>query len=314
MKVFFIKFLMLIVCSCLLLWSLELMQDTANKKNKFSDAYIIDKIVSGEVNADVLLLGNSRATTAFNTKIFDSITGLSCFNLGYTAGNWKAQNVYFDFYTQNNHTPKLLVQNIDLPHFSDLNLIPNLYDYAPFFNEIGEKHRYLFEKYSEYKFNWLPYFKYNNKVKINCNYLIKSISAKTKERTDFFYPYDKIFKVDYQNLVSIEKEDLEPYNTIFFENILRNQLDNSDSEILYIWLPEYYLRYELYNKNVAYLKNRIQKICSERSNCNFLDLSELDDITTSDDYFYDTFHLNTKGAQEVSVIIANYIKECYLTP
>ncbi len=70
-------------------------------------------IFNGDMNCDVLYMGNSRGFSHFNPRIIDSICRVSSYSLGLGGYPINAQIATYHCYKTHNGTPKLIVQQVD---------------------------------------------------------------------------------------------------------------------------------------------------------------------------------------------------------
>ncbi|MDP5102086.1 MAG: hypothetical protein NWQ09_12240, partial [Nonlabens sp.] len=94
-----------------------------------------DNIARGSINAEVVILGSSRGMTSYNPHIIENGLNKDTYNLSYDAGSFSLQSSKFHLYLENNTTPKLIIQNIDLTHFSTNNVLIGENNMLPFREE-----------------------------------------------------------------------------------------------------------------------------------------------------------------------------------
>ncbi|MFV9484375.1 hypothetical protein ACNI3T_11065, partial [Christiangramia sp. ASW11-125] len=90
---------------------------------------------------------------------------------------------------------------------------------------------------------------------------------------------------------------------------LEDQLE-SDRSIYYFftWAPEYEERLIINQTSVSKIKMKIEEIIRDYPNAYFLDYSS-HPLSKNANLFYDTFHLNAKGAKIFSKIIGEDINQ-----
>lgn len=71
------------------------------------------EIGEGNINADILIMGNSRALSHFEPWTIDSITGKSCYNIGIGGYPINVEMMKYNFYRLHNAKPKLIILQID---------------------------------------------------------------------------------------------------------------------------------------------------------------------------------------------------------
>ena len=103
-------FITIFVLACLfdIFISYRLTQSSGRKYQQWSGLY------QDSINADVVVLGSSRAWTQYNPAILDSILNINTFVNGIDGSAINRQMIKYDNYRRiNNHKPKLILQNID---------------------------------------------------------------------------------------------------------------------------------------------------------------------------------------------------------
>lgn len=71
-------------------------------------------IIKGDMNCDVLYMGNSRGFSHFNPRIIDSICGVKSYSLGLGGYPINAQIAAYHCYKAHNSAPRLIVQQVDI--------------------------------------------------------------------------------------------------------------------------------------------------------------------------------------------------------
>ena len=59
---------------------------------------VFNRIVNGEINAEILVTGSSRALTHFDPRVISGSTGLSAFNIGINGSQTDMQVAVFKTY------------------------------------------------------------------------------------------------------------------------------------------------------------------------------------------------------------------------
>ena len=67
----------------------------------------------GDINADILIMGNSRGFSHFEPWTIDSITGLTCYNLGLGGYSITVEDLKYKYYLLYNRKPKYIIQQVD---------------------------------------------------------------------------------------------------------------------------------------------------------------------------------------------------------
>lgn len=272
-----------------------------------------DNILKGGINAELIILGSSRGSVSYNPEIIGELTHLDAYNLSFDAASHNIQSAKYNIYLKNNLKPKVIVQNVDLAHFSNSSIIPNKNHFIPFSasDEFHLEFRKIEPSFQE--FNYIPLLNYNGKEKI----LISGV-------TNFFYhgdlifqhrngfvPVKRNFQIDVNNLERLKRMEADFKIENWIENlkILRDQLE-SDKNIYYFftWAPEYEERLNINKASVSKIKEKIEEVTRDYPNAYFLDYSS-HSISKNVNLFYDTFHLNANGADSFSKMVGEDINQ-----
>lgn len=111
------KFLIKISIFAVVLYGLAWGLDYAISKGLYQmDDYRFmswSEIWGGDINADILVMGNSRALSHFEPWTIDSITGMTCYNLGIGGYPINVEEMKYHFYRLHNKKPRLILQQVD---------------------------------------------------------------------------------------------------------------------------------------------------------------------------------------------------------
>lgn len=113
MKKFLIKILVAFLFLYGLAWGLDYM---ISKGLQQMDDYRFmswHEMKRGDVNAEILIMGNSRALSHFEPWTIDSIVGMNCYNIGLGGYPINVEVLKYDYYRLYNRKPKLIIQQVD---------------------------------------------------------------------------------------------------------------------------------------------------------------------------------------------------------
>ena len=112
-----IKFLKHLVLFSILAFAVATMADIAISRGllKMEDYRFQDykAMLDGGMDHDILIMGNSRGKSHYDTRIIDSLTNLSSFCIGIGGYPINVQLVKYHLYRQNNAKPRVIVQEVD---------------------------------------------------------------------------------------------------------------------------------------------------------------------------------------------------------
>ena len=144
MKKFLIKIAIFAVVLYGLAWGLDYM--VSKGLYRMDDYRFMSwrEIEEGNINADILIMGNSRALSHFEPWTIDSITGMSCYNIGLGGYPINVEVMKYNYYRLHNAKPKLIILQADYltlrclsaPHqHQSEQFLPLIYD-APMRDEL----------------------------------------------------------------------------------------------------------------------------------------------------------------------------------
>lgn len=293
---------------------LQIMADIGLKKSDLRILNHWEDILEGRINSDLIILGSSRGVVSYDPHIFHSLTGFSSFNLSFDAGSFNLQSLKFDAYLNKNSYPKIIVQNVDISHFSKSILIPNKYQFIPFWNTDDLIDNLSAVEDGFGKFSYIPLIKYNKYENLLIKGLINAIKvADSKTTSQGYSPVFKTFRRDDHNILRlqlIEKNDdeLEKYyeGLRALEEKLQNDIP-SGTTVFLVWAPEQIERLQYAVHIRKEIEQFLKYLETKFPNVYFFNYSS-DPISSDRDLFYDTFHLNDKGAKLFSEKVSWAIK------
>ncbi len=126
-------FLALVALLTLLLqWAI----DRGLRRIDTGDFGVWNRIVSGAINADIVISGSSRALTHYDARVIAAATGLSAYNIGLNGSQTDMQVARLKTYLRHNRKPRLVIYNLDI--FSFQTTHGGVYDpgqYVPYLAE-----------------------------------------------------------------------------------------------------------------------------------------------------------------------------------
>jgi hypothetical protein len=97
---------------------------------------VFNRIVDGEINAEIVISGSSRALNHFDPRVIEAQTGASAYNIGVNGSQTDMQVAVFKTYLAHNRPPSLLVASLDSFTFVTSRagvFLPS--QYVPYLNE-----------------------------------------------------------------------------------------------------------------------------------------------------------------------------------
>lgn len=270
---------------------------------------ISKKVIYDLDRYDLDILGTSRAMVHFNTKILDSSLKIKSFNYGYNGKKFFLQNLRFEMLNDKNRVSKNLILALDsftlekIENYKIKQSIPDLnphllYNYK-LYNRLKNNYelnsleffiplyRYLSIDTVRFLKKWIFY-----KNRLTENVRKKGFIARNSEWVDAsfdtdstYYVQDTLLKKDFERFIKLRKSE--------------------GINILLIYTPIYKQGRDLESNRDSIIKY-YQKI-AEQYNIPFLDYS-YDSISDQKNLFYNSLHLNAKGADVFTKKLAEDIR------
>lgn len=203
-----------------------------------------NRILKGEINSELLILGSSRGVVCYNPRILEEYTSLSSHNLSFNAGGYNLQELIYEVYLERNEKPKILVQNIDLTHFGVSKRLPDEHQFLPFYSDKLISKKLVDFENSTNDNEYIPLLKYNGNLK----YLKRGLTSflgfnqHSVKIIDGYSPKRIEFRKDSHSLIRLKKMmDFEGVDISSFKKIKRmvkTQLTKNVKVVL-VWAPEH---------------------------------------------------------------------------
>ena len=258
----------------------------------------ISQLLSDTLNADIVIMGNSRALCSYNTAIMEKETGMKTWNIGVSGQPFGISYLRYQLYAWHNKQPKLLIINIDN---TELEMISNGFgreEYYPYFSD-NMVRSYL----DVYGFTWkdiyVPMYKYFGDYKLIAYGLMSSVGLypfASQQHYHGFFNCDLPF--DGQRLHEIlSQKELDPAccesDAIQLLEKFLGDLDRQPIHVIFCYAPQYQLLYK--RLQLSDCMNVYHQF-SDRYNIPLLDYSSISWGNDSS-YFYNANHINLLGSE-----------------
>lgn len=317
MKRFLIKISLFSTIVFLLFLGLEFLISEGLKKSKKHHFADWNALFKGEINADVIINGSSKALVQVSTIVIDSTLKVNSYNLGINGHDFYMQNSKYFAYTKYNTTPKLVVQiigNGSLKKRTDLYAFDQFLPYIddPIIKEVTQDYIGLtsFDYY-------LPFVRYfGSKTSINEG-LISFFECLKKKSDPHRYKgyrpnsaeWDGSFERFVRYCPNGKTIHLTDTSIQLFKKFLSYH-KKEDIPLVLVYPPTY-------DKSQKYINNRAEIMAlydsmAQEYNIPLLDYSKLS-MAKDKTYFYNSQHLNRKGAELFSKKLAQDLQK-YIQP
>lgn len=309
MKKFLLRLILFIIVAYLVAIIIDIITSKGLQRVPKNHLETLNTIMHDTLNNDVLILGNSRGTCAYNPLYLDSILSCNSRNISISGQTYIVSNLRYRIYRRNNPTPKLLILNIDHIELGSGTLGFERYQYFPYIQdtliqEILDSH------YFTWMDQYIPMWRYQG------NYKYVGLGV-----LDFFGIYHtngKQYKgwsknvgtfdgTNMRNLLATDREikcSIYDSTLIAFEQLLQ-QAEFERTNTVMVYSPVYYIAQENMSTYFDTIMSTYQEL-SEKYNIPILDYRTLP-MNYDSTYFVDATHLNYIGAREFSIELAHDI-------
>jgi len=305
-----------VIISCIL-YGVDKLATYGLSKSKFNTFKDLNELYENNINAEIILLGSSRTYVMMNPIIFDSILNMNTYNFGQDGATIHLQKAIFnDVITYNNSSLKLIIQNIDLT-----TLLPNKENYSKqrFYTHLDKKNLYTnlynFDA-SFWKYKYIPLYKFSSSLSMFGRGLLLAFDIPIKEnytKIKGYRPSNENWNNDFEDY----KKNLNTGKVVYDQDLLEDGFkileefieETSKKGIQYIivFAPMYIEMNNMQIQNEM-LKKRLEEYALKYKHVYFYDYSNLP-MNSDKGYFYNSYHLNTNGANIFSKRFANDLKQ-----
>jgi hypothetical protein len=306
MKKFFIRSVCFLAIICVIFYVLNFCIEQG-LRNRGTDAW--SKIVNSKMDANILIMGNSRAFVHISPTILDSVLQVNSYNMGIDGYPFSMQYVQYKIYeTYGNPKPNLIIQNADLftlyrrkSAFGKNMFLP--YTQEPLLkSELKKMEGFSFADF------YIPAYKYHSELMTICLGLTEFSGIKhfPGSRIKGYAGQEKDWdgsklaeQLAGDSLVFITEPDIVQE----FDDFLKLCKENN-TQVVMVFSPQYH-------KVTEFTKNKDETFAlyhsfSTKYGFPFLDYSA-DPLCYDTAYFYNGMHLNKTGAEIFSHKLAHAI-------
>jgi len=292
----------------LLIFGLSVLITSGLKRIKTSQYGTSNRIIRGDINAQIVITGSSRAASHYDPRIIQERTGRSAFNLGRNGSQTDMQIAVLKAYLEHNRKPDVIIHNLDGFTFTTTREVYDPGQYVPYLSD-EEIYRPLRQiNPMIWRSRYMPLYGYVvDDMRFNWVTGLKGWVG-WQPREDFFQGFNprpgtwsddfSRFKADNPQGVSWE---IESGAIQLVEDLIRFCQDNKIQLVL-VYSPEY-SEMQTLTKNRSQIFDEFHKLAG-RYGVPMWDYSKW---KYSDDtaFFNNSQHLNARGAQEFSSDLAD---------
>ena len=269
-----------------------------NSKNVYYSDW--NDIILKKIDADVIIMGNSRAECHYNPMIIDSVLNVNSYVLGVSGSALNRQIVKYNIYAhyqQNN--PKLLMINLDYTYTFTWTIGVDRQQFFPYMLLPYTREQILTVEPFNMVEKYFPIYRYTTFMGI---YYLQTEYAKiTDESIKGYRGRDLQWDPEGLNKVESYHFEVDPRTMKMFDKFLAAR-KAENINIVFVFSPIYFGLTEKVD-NLQEVYDTFHTF-SERYNIPILDYS-LSDVSRDTTCFYNAFHMNNHGAEIFSRQLAH---------
>ncbi|MBR1503019.1 MAG: hypothetical protein IJ618_03935 [Prevotella sp.] len=288
------KFILSVFAFCLIPYIADFALSAIIQRSSHRETESWYDLMHSQIDADVVIMGNSRAWIQISPIILDSILGVETYNLGMDGSCANRQIHKYHLFRKYNRKPRMIIQNIDAwslgynTGYEKEQLYPYFWNWD-MRNEFFESEPFTFwEKYVPvYRFrSFMPLRRGPKCLTKGYQGMEKpwdgSVFDKVKRIT--FTPNDTTIKMFDKYLAEAKSEGITVV-LVFTPQYIGATRKTTNQDYMHEWYKRLANRYDFPVMDYTYM-----------------------DISYDTAYFYNAMHLNRRGAEIFSDSLANAIK------
>jgi len=113
-----------------------------------------NKLLNGKINADIIIIGSSRAQFHFDSNAIAKLTNNTVYNIGVSAAHLEMQTPTTLLYYKHNKPPKVLIISLDINSMEQAPVVFEPFQYLPYLSEdiLFNKLALLDDDFIKYKY------------------------------------------------------------------------------------------------------------------------------------------------------------------
>lgn len=297
MKLFGIKLLSISIVFVSILYGIDYLIQEGLKTSNYREISKWNEVITGGIEADILIVGSSRALVHYDCELIEAATGKKCYNLGFDGTLFEHQQLMLNLYLKNNKAPETLVWNVDYHSFEHSKEFYGFEQLVPYQDQLEVQMLLEANEETDALLYQIPVLRYSFNPKMKMVGLLNFFELYETRPTLIkgYRKSDKVWDGEFDRFKAKHKEGIsykveEQIFAQFSDRLIT--LIRDKIEVVLVISPIYYEAKNLI-LNAAQITSRIETLRQE-GYVNFLDCSK-DSINYSKDNFYNGSHLNEKG-------------------
>lgn len=265
-------------------------------------------MLKGGMDNDILILGNSRGKSHFDTRVIDSLSQKQSFNLGIGGYPVNAQLLKYHLYREHNRKPALIIQNIDYMTIRVMSDVRHQHESEQFFPLVYDKVMRKELRESGYGFLELnmPLYRFFGYQQVIKNGLMEALHIKHYSRPSY-----KGFLPEKGKWNGSELARMKPENVVLSEEgkaLFEDYLAQCRTDSIQVVLVNSPLYAGAREKLLGYDDARVYfEQVAEKYGCLYFDYTDTP-VCQDTSNFVVSVHLNARAAREFSETLMEDLK------
>lgn len=286
------------------------------RRIKTSEFGASNAVLSGQVNAQIVISGSSRALVHYDPRIIEHVTGLSAYNLGRNAAQTDMQWAFLKAYLEHNAKPKLVIHNLDPYSFVLTREVFDPGQYLPYLHD-DEIYRPLCQiDPSVWKWKYVPLYGYAvEDMRFTWITALKGLAGFNPPE-DYFRGYNPrhlTWTGDFEryragNSAGVDIA-IQPDAVKLLQDLITT-CQNQGIRVILVFAPEY-IEMQSLTRNRGQIFRRFSEI-ADQFHVPFWDYSG-SDLCRRRELFYNSQHMNQEGASLFSSELAERLRTSKLS-
>jgi hypothetical protein len=266
-------------------------------------------ILDGNLNAEILIYGSSRAWVHFDSKLIEDSLRHPVYNLGMNGHTFNMQYLRHILALKHNPKPKLIIHSVDIGTLSKGSLY-NPDQFLPYMLWSKPFYKYMsnYEGYSSFDYR-IPLVRYYGKTDAIKTAIQMLLSPETNvvERVKGYQGQKRAWNNDFDNAKKEMKQYVVTPDSLTLSAFEAYLIDckKQGIEVVLVYSP-YYIEGQEFISNQSQIID-LYKTLAHRQDFSFLDFTN-DEICFDKKYFYNASHMNTLGAELFSRKLCTQIR------
>jgi hypothetical protein len=288
--------------------SVDALINVGLKRVKTGEFGAMNQIISGRINATVLISGSSRALNHYDPREIARQTGVDAWNIGLNGSQTDMQLAVLETYLRHNKPPALLIHNLDSFTFVTSRhglAFPDIY--VPYLSEPAIYNALRQIDSSWWKARYLPLYGYAvDDMRFNWLFGVAELAGRPPQdvRVQGFEPRHAGWSEDFERFKHAHPDgttfDIEPEAVQDLEQLIAAATSRG-TRVLLVYSPVYYEMQQL-DRTRPQVFAKFREI-ADRCRATLWDFSD-SPLSRRRDLFYNSQHLNDTGATLFSAALA----------